>query len=192
MSTIAAAAPTATSPATELDAAAVKRLLDSGEAVLFDVREPDEHAAERIPGAILMPLSRFDAATVASRARGRVIFHCRSGNRSRDALGRFGATGAAAAHLVGGVQAWKAAGLPVERSKAPPISVMRQVQIVIGLMVLAGTALGVFVNPWFLLLPAFMGAGLTFAGVSGTCGLAVVLSRMPWNRFEGPKSSCSV
>lgn len=167
-------------PAHAVDAATLKRWIDAGEAVVVDVREPDEHAREHIPGARLEPLSRFDPA----RARGnghKVVLHCKSGRRSAEALARLG-PGAGAFHLQGGLEAWKQAGLPVEANPRAPISIMRQVQITAGTFVLAGTALGVFVSPWFLIVPAFFGAGLAFAGASGTCGMAALLWYMPWNR----------
>jgi hypothetical protein len=66
------------------------------------------------------------------------------------------------------------------------LPVDRQVQLIAGSMVLAGTALGAFVNPWFLAVAAFFGAGLTFAGATGTCGLALVLMKLPWNRPSAP------
>lgn len=189
--TIAAPA-TPASIAKEIDAHAAKRMLDSNDALIIDVREPDEHAAERIAGSRLLPLSAFSSSELLGHGDRTLIFHCRSGRRSLDALARYAAAGGRhGTSLAGGIEAWKSAGLATERSKAPPISIMRQVQIVIGLMVLAGTALGFWVHPGFLAIPAFMGAGLAFAGLSGTCGLAAVLSRMPWNRFEGPRSSCS-
>ncbi len=83
----------------------------------------------------------------------------------------------------GGIEAWRAAGLPVRAgASAPRLSIMRQVQLVVGLGVLAGTAAGYFVDARLLVVPAFLGAGLAFAGATGTCGLAVLLGRMPWNR----------
>jgi rhodanese-related sulfurtransferase len=190
--TTATAAPAAPAATKEIDAKTAKRMLDAGEAVLIDVRERDENAAERIAGSSLHPLSSFDCGPLLGHGDRTVLFHCRSGRRSLDALGRYTAGGGRrGASLAGGIEGWKAAGLAVERSKAPPISLMRQVQIVIGFMVLAGTSLGFWVHPGFLAIPAFMGAGLLFAGLSGTCGLAAVLARMPWNRFECPGGSCS-
>ena len=85
-------------------------------------------------------------------------------------------------HLKGGLEAWRAAGFPVELNRKAPISLMRQVQIVVGTLVLATVILGVTVSPWFLALTGFFGAGLLFAGLSGTCGMAAVLALMPWNR----------
>ncbi len=79
------------------------------------------------------------------------------------------------------MNAWRRARLPMrEGRKRLPVD--RQVQLIAGLMVLTGVALGTLVNPWFLAIAAFFGAGLTFAGATGTCGLALVLMKMPWNR----------
>jgi rhodanese-related sulfurtransferase len=177
----------------EVDPATARRWLEAGEAVIVDVREPDERAAEWIDETGFNPLSTFDPKPLLAGGSRKIIFHCRSGKRSLDALGRYRAAGGQRGYsLAGGLTAWKQASLPTRVGKAPPISLMRQVQIVIGAGVLAGAALAHWVNPWFLAVPAFFGAGLLFAGLSGTCGLAVVLSRMPWNRFEGPRNSCAV
>jgi rhodanese-related sulfurtransferase len=178
----------------EVDADTARRWAASGDTVIVDVREADERAAEWIEGSTSIPLSSFDPGPLlATGADRKVVFHCRGGRRSLDALGRYRAAGGLHGFsMAGGLDAWKRAAMPVERGKAPPISLMRQVQIVIGFMVLVGCALTLWLNPWFLIMPAFFGAGLLFAGISGTCGLASVLSAMPWNRFDGPTSSCSV
>jgi rhodanese-related sulfurtransferase len=97
-----------------LDPPEVSRLLKVGKALLIDVREPPEYAAERILGAFLYPLSTFDAAAVPADGSRRVIFHCGSGKRSLAAAEKFLAAGAShAVHMGGGIAAWKAAGLPV-------------------------------------------------------------------------------
>ena len=158
--------------------------IGSGDAVLIDVREGFEHRSAAIPGAELHPLSSFDPERVRAVAGGReVIFHCRSGKRSAEAAHRFAPGEDAAHHLAGGILAWEAAGLETRRSSsAPKIDVMRQVQIAAGSLVLAGVVLGAFVHPGFLGISAFVGAGLTFAGLSGWCGMAKLLAKMPWNR----------
>jgi len=92
--------------------------------------------------------------------------------------------------MAGGLEAWKAASLPVEVNRAAPsMSIMRQVQLVIGVCVLTGSALAWFVHPAFLAVPAFFGAGLTFAGASGTCALAALIGLLPWNRVGCGASS---
>jgi len=71
------------------------------------------------------------------------------------------------------------------------IALERQVRIADGSLVLLGTALGAFVHPAFRTLPAFVGAGLVFAGVTDTCGMAMLLARMPWNRVGGETTKCA-
>jgi len=82
----------------------------------------------------------------------------------------------------GGTQAWLDAGLPVNRGESRVLPLMRQVQIVIGIISATGAALALAVNPWFAILPLITGGGLLFAGVTGYCGLALVLAKMPWNK----------
>lgn len=164
------------------DAAAV--LLRQGEATLVDVREPDEHARERIPGARNLPLSRLEEAELAVQGGKPVLFHCRSGARTTGNAARLAAkAGLCEAYVVeGGLEAWKRAGLPVAEDRRQPLELMRQVQIAAGSLVLLGVALGALVAPVLYALAGFVGAGLVFAGVTGTCGLARVLRLMPWNR----------
>jgi len=159
------------------------RMLYQG-ATLVDVREPDEHAREHIPGARNLPLSQLEQADLALHGGKPVVFHCRSGARTAGHAGRLAAkAGACEAYVVaGGLEAWKRAGLPVAEDRRQPLELMRQVQIAAGSMVLLGVVLGALVAPAFYALSGFVGAGLVFAGVTGTCGLARVLRLMPWNR----------
>ena len=180
----------------EATPAQVRGWLRSGEAVLIDVREPDEFAREHIAGATLLPLSRFDPAQALSMAKlgQRIVMQCKSGRRSADACrlaAPLAASGLPVFTLAGGIEAWKKESLPVElNTKVSGISVMRQVQLVIGLSVLAGSALAWFIDPRFVAIPAFFGAGLTFAGASGTCALATVIGWMPWNMAGKAGASC--
>lgn len=167
-----------------LSPAEAKRLLDRG-ALLVDIREADEHARENIPGAGLMSLSRVDEADLALHEGQPVIFHCKSGARTRGHAARLSAKvgGACEAFIVeGGIDAWKKAGLPVAIDRRQPLELQRQVQIGAGSMALFGTLLGLFVSSWFFAVPAFVGAGLTVAGVTGFCGMARILVKAPWNR----------
>src|SRR6185437_9042697 len=100
---------------TELDPEEVKELLDAGKVLLIDVREPVEYHSERIPGALLYPLSTFDASQIPPDESRQVIFHCAAGGRSLTAARQRMATGQPAAHMAGGISQWKAAGLPVIR-----------------------------------------------------------------------------
>lgn len=177
---------TAGSTLQPMDPRTLAERLERGEVTLIDVREPGEHRAASIKEAALMPLSGFDPEAVKPMADKPIVVHCKAGSRSKQACRKLadavGRTGAELYYLDGGIDAWKAAGLPVESSGGGVIDIQRQVQLVVGSMVLLFTLLGALVNPWLLIVPAFFGAGLTFAGASGTCGMAMMLAKMPWNR----------
>ncbi|MGE3142503.1 MAG: rhodanese family protein [Hyphomonadaceae bacterium] len=161
----------------------LKRRLDAGDAILIDIRETDEHAREHILGARLAPLSAIDAHDFDRDRAKAAVFHCKSGMRTQANAARLIAKGFREAYyLDGGLEAWKAEGFPVHANKHASLEIMRQVQIVAGLAVLTGVALGLFAHPGFFALSALMGAGLAFAGASGWCGLAKILALMPWNR----------
>ena len=166
-----------------VEAPTLKRWLDEEKAVLLDVRESDEYAREHIPQARLTPLSGFAESDFAADHGKVAVFHCQSGARTTEAAARLMQSGFAECYqLKGGLAGWKAAGFNVNINRKAPISIMRQVQITAGSLTLLGIVLAVLISPWFAALSAFVGAGLTFAGLTGTCALASILSRMPWNR----------
>jgi rhodanese-related sulfurtransferase len=168
-----------------------RHLLDQG-AILFDIREADEHAREKVPGARHLPLSKLDEADLALHEGKAVIFHCKSGARTSGNAPRLAqkVSGACEAFIVdGGLEAWKKAGLPVVTDRRQPIDLQRQVQIGAGSLAFVGTMLGLFVSPWFFAVPAFVGAGLIMAGVTGFCGMANMLMRAPWNRATSDTAS---
>jgi rhodanese-related sulfurtransferase len=156
------------------------RLIDAG-ATLIDIRAPDEHARERIAGALNVPLDRLSGEAPAGDV---LIFHCRSGMRTGHAVPALAeaAGGRDCYILEGGIAAWGNAGLPVEKVRGAPIEMQRQVMIAAGLLVLLGTILSLFIAPAWIALAIFVGAGLTFAGITGFCGMARLLALMPWNR----------
>ena len=163
-----------------------KRRLASGSAILVDIREPMEHAREAIPGARLHPVSAFDAQALSAlgsaNARA-LIFHCQGGKRTADNADRLRGCSVPEAYILeGGLSGWKAAGYPTSIDRTKPIELQRQVQITAGLLILTGLLLAWLVSPLFLGLSAFVGAGLTFSGVTGMCAMANILRRMPWNR----------
>lgn len=166
-----------------IDSDTLAEWMAKGEVELVDVREIREFSEESIPGARLLPMSVFDPACVPNSGAKRVVFYCAGGVRSEDAARRMlGAGWSAATHLGGGIRAWKTAGREIRKGRRASISIARQVQITAGSMVAAGAALAYFVSPWFLILPGFVGLGLAFAGITDTCGMAALLSVMPWNR----------
>src|SRR6185436_18148143 len=119
-----------------------------------------------------------------------VILVCRTGVRATTAAEVLGRAGLRTHVIEGGMNAWRRAYLPVREGRKR-LAVDRQVQLIAGLMILTGVALGAFVNTWFLALAAFFGAGLTFAGATGTCGLALLMMKMPWNRASALPTDAS-
>jgi len=170
-------------PLVSLSPVEVAARMKSGVAVLVDVREADEHAREHIVGAVAVPLSCFDAAPLALTPGREVIFMCRGGHRTAAHCHRLAARIDGQAHvLAGGLEGWKAAGLPVATDRRAPLELMRQVQMAAGGLTLLAGALGVTVHPAFWGISAFVGAGLFVAGATGFCGMARLLAVMPWNR----------
>ena len=161
---------------------AARELMNQG-AALVDIRAADEHAREHIAQARHVPMDSLSRNGLPLGDAPAVIFHCRSGNRTQLNAAALGACVACDAYVLeGGLDAWKKAGLPVVADASQPLELQRQVQIVAGSLIVLGAVLGATVSPWFHALSAFVGAGLVFAGVSGFCGMARVLMRMPWNR----------
>ncbi|QMI06273.1 rhodanese family protein [Citrobacter sp. RHB25-C09] len=152
---------------------------------LIDIRDADEYLHEHIPQAELAPLPALEQGGLPEKLRGeQIIFHCQSGKRTQNNAAKLQAAAAPADVwlLEGGIEGWKAAGLPVAEDKSQPLPLMRQVQIAAGGLTLLGVLLGYSVSSGFFLLSGFVGAGLMFAGISGFCGMARLLEIMPWNR----------
>jgi len=171
-----------------------RRLAEGGPAQLLDVRTPGEFAAAHVPGARLIPLGNLDPAVVR-RQRGAedipLYVLCQSGGRARKAIEKLEQGGVHGCVLVeGGTQAWMDAGLPVTREKNNTLPLMRQVQITVGVISASGALLALLSNPLFAILPLIIGCGLTFAGITGTCGMALLLAKMPWNRAHTCVSRC--
>jgi rhodanese-related sulfurtransferase len=160
---------------------------------LLDVRTPPEYASAHVPGVKLMPLNELNVETVLSQHEpGRPIYVlCQAGARASKAIEQFERAGCYDCVLVeGGTQAWIDAGLPVHRGAGTVLPLMRQVQIVVGLLSGAGALLALAMNRWFAVIPLFFGCGLLFAGVTGKCGMALMLAKMPWNRGQSNCSHC--
>lgn len=176
-----------------VDAKTLKQWLESREAVLVDVREPAEHAAENIQGATLLPLGGVSKSTLPDCTGKRLVIHCRKGGRGGSACKKLLAEDPALDiyNLEGGIEAWRAAGLTVASSGKAFLPLDRQVQLTIGLLLITGSALGYLLTPALFLLTGLIGVGLTVAGATGFCGLALLMARMPWNQRVTP-SFCAM
>ncbi len=163
----------------EINAADAVRMAAAGEALIVDVREPAEFAGGHVPGARNIPLGQISGAQLTPEAGRTLILVCASGMRSARACA---ALGGEAMTLAGGMAAWRKAGGPVEGDGSGVIPLDRQVLVVAGSLVLLGVVLAQMVHPGWIALAGFVGAGLVFAGLSGFCGMALLLAKAPWNQ----------
>jgi rhodanese-related sulfurtransferase len=160
---------------------------------LIDVRTPVEFREIHVPFARNVPLSDFDAATIArqraDRAEEPLYLICRSGMRGKQACEKLLTAGTVKAiNVEGGTLAWAEGGLPVVRGKKA-VTVERQVRIAIGFLVILGTLLAWLAHPGFFALTTFVGLGVLYAGVTDTCAMGLLLARMPWNRLASMPES---
>jgi rhodanese-related sulfurtransferase len=157
---------------------------------LIDVRTPVEFAEAHMPRAVNIPLNKMAADKVREQAGdGPVYVICLGGVRAKKACKKLGDQGLGDVYLVeGGLQAWMDDGLSVIRGKQA-VSLERQVRIAAGLLIFSGSLLAIFVHIGFIAIPTFIGAGLTFAGITNTCAMGMMIARMPWN--QGGQQSTS-
>ncbi|MFR9676516.1 rhodanese-like domain-containing protein [Streptomyces sp. TR06-5] len=171
-------------PSTILPAQAAPRL---AEYTVIDVRTPGEYASGHVPGALNIPLDELPSALAALRdasARTELLVVCASGARSGQACEKLAAEGIAATTMDGGTDAWSKAGHDVHQPEGARATwgMERQVRFTAGSVVLLGLLLGLLVHPAFQLLSAGIAAGLVFSAVTNTCGMAVMLGKLPHNR----------
>lgn len=165
----------------------LNKLLQSGEDIdLIDVREPFEFQSVRVTKARNTPLGQLNPQDLVNqRTIGTtkpLYLICHKGGRARQACEKLIEAGFTnVINVDGGTEACEAQGLPITRGQKI-ISLERQVRIAAGTLVLVGVGPGWFVHHYFLGLAAFVGAGLIFAGITDTCGMALMLAKMPWNQ----------
>jgi rhodanese-related sulfurtransferase len=173
---------------------ALAQLHRSGQGIdLIDVRTPAEFQQVHVEFARNIPLSDLDPAQVVRTRNGSanepLYVICQAGGRGQQACDRFAKAGFPnVINIEGGTAACETAGLPLVRGKKV-MSLERQVRITAGSLVLVGVALGSLVHPYLYGLSAFIGAGLVFAGVTDTCGMGMMLAKMPWNTRTAPSTS---
>jgi len=152
---------------------------------ILDVRTPIEYQEKHIDGSTLFPLDSLNEQSIAELNKNNsepLYIVCQSGNRAKNCIEKMHRIGVDNAVLVeGGIQAWEKESLPLNRGKEI-ISLERQVRIAAGSFIFTGSILAWLIHPAWLLLPAVMGAGLVFAGITNSCGLGLMLARMPWNK----------
>jgi rhodanese-related sulfurtransferase len=158
-------------------------LSQSPGALLLDVRTPAEFSARRAAGARNIPLDTIASQAGTLPREAPILILCETGARAVRAASTLRGLGFDNLRVVeGGTEAWAARGLPVEGTGRTVLGIERQVRIGAGSLVVLGVILGFTVERHLFLLSGLIGAGLVFAGVTGWCGLALLLAKAPWNR----------
>ncbi|TVZ39901.1 rhodanese-related sulfurtransferase [Alteromonadaceae bacterium 2753L.S.0a.02] len=163
---------------------------NNNEATIIDLRTPAEVSRENIDNCICLPLQTLTPESLHTKLHDRlnkktlrVFLLCQSGMRAHAAVRQLGVIkGIEWVVIEGGLNAIKTAGGTVNCGAHLVIPLERQVRIAAGVVILTGVLLGSFLNSAFFLLSGFVGVGLIFAGVTDRCGLAFLLTRMPWNQ----------
>ena len=149
---------------------------------LIDVRTPAEFGSVHAEGAVNHPMESLNVDRLPFGKEDEIQVICQSGGRSIKVCQKLEAAGYSnVVNVEGGTSAWQESGLPVVEGKKM-MSLDRQVRIAAGSLIVIGAAIGQFVHPGGFGLSAFVGAGLVFAGVTDTCGMGMMIARMPWNR----------
>jgi sulfur dioxygenase len=162
-------------------------LAGSGKLHILDVRTPGEFASLRIAGSVNVPFERLDPPALLARFGADTPLYCvcQTGTRSQLAADRLRAAGFTnVVHVDGGTNAWTSAELPLLRGERSVISLERQVRIAAGLISVLGIIAGALIHPAGYAVSALVGGGLVYAGVSNTCGMSMVLARLPWNQVS--------
>lgn len=171
--------------ATALDASAVRSLMQANpDVLLVDVRTSGEYETAHITGSINLPLDQVDAhlRRIVNDAGGRLVLVCQSGNRATQAHQKLTAAGLTdVVVLTGGMNAWAAAGGPVQRSDKPRWALERQVRLVAGGIVLTAIVASIWV-PALRYVAGFVGAGLVVAALTDSCLMGMLLAKLPYNR----------
>lgn len=160
-----------------------KKWLEQNEAILIDVREPLEHNSQKINNSQLIPIDSINCDTLPKTDK-KIIIYCQTGRRANDACNRLLIENNTIQvyNLDGGIKNWQRTGFPVEIQDKNILPLESQVQLTVGASVLIFSLLAYFVNPIFAIGSAFFGAGLINAGLTGWCGLAKIIIKMPWNK----------
>lgn len=149
----------------------------------INVCTPTEYKEKHIAGVRNVPLDEIATRVGEFSDKRTVYIHCRSGNRAARAIDLMKSLGVKAelVNVSGGLLAWGKAGFDTV-SLTSRMPIMQQTLLAAGSLILVGYVLSAFVHPAFIYLSVFVGAGLSFAGLTGWCGMSYALSKMPWNK----------
>ncbi len=177
-----------------IDCKTLENWLNKGEAILIDVREEAEHQAKNIPNSKLIPLSQISKNNLPNFAGKKLVLHCHSGKRSSMACQKLLNEDANLEiyNLEGGICAYENSAFAIEKSQNNFLPLDQQVQLIIGLTLFISSALTYFISEKFLIIPIFLGLGLSFAGITGFCGLALLVAKCPWNKGSSANKNCKI
>lgn len=164
-----------------------QQLVGRADTLVLDVRTPGEFETSHIAGAVNIPVDRLDAhlREIVARAGGTMLLVCQSGGRAEQAADKLVRTGKQDLILLeGGMNAWQAAGAPLERGEVQRWSLERQVRLVAGSIVFISVLLGIWF-PGAQFVAGAVGFGLVFAAVTNTCMMGMLLAKLPYNRGPG-------
>lgn len=149
----------------------------------INVCTPDEYNEKHIAGVRSVPLDEIERHLGEFKNKNTIYVHCRSGRRGVAAIEKLSAFGVQAelVNVEGGILAWEEAGYGIAKVSSR-LSLMRQTFVAVGVLILLAHALAFLTSPIWLVLSLMVGAGLLFAGLTGWCGMTMMLSRMPWNK----------
>jgi rhodanese-related sulfurtransferase len=150
-------------------------------AQLIDVRSPSEFAAGHIPAAVNIPMDQIESRLADLHPGAPIVLICQMGKRASMTAAFLEPCERNLMILDGGTSAWIQAGQPVVTNVKTRWSLERQVRLAAGLLMLIGAVLTLTANLYWLALSAFVGLGLTFAGLTDVCPMAEFLQKMPWN-----------
>ncbi len=176
-----------------INAQELKNLYDISKLLICDVRESDEYNHEHIISAINTPLSKFNINEVNNLSKTKqLIFHCQSGTRTRMSEDLFKNINCEEVLILcDGIKDWKQLGFAVVKFNKAPLPIMRQVQIITGILVLIGILMSFLVNKYLIIISIFAGCGLIFAGITGFCGMAKLLMLLSFNKNNSRNKSCT-
>lgn len=171
-------------PINKINASTLKKWIDTGEAVVLDVREPAEHKSQKIKDSYNISHTKVNKDNLPLQEGKKLVLHCHSGRRSTVACENLLKTNPELElyELEGGISSWIASDYNTETLGKKIIPIDRQVQIAIGCLIMLFSLLTIFVHKGFIFLILAISCGLLFAGISGTCMLAILLAKMPWNQ----------
>lgn len=165
-----------------ISAHTLSSLQKHGTVHLIDVRTPAEYGAVHAKGAVNIPLDKLEPSALAYCNGDPVYFICKSGVRARKAMDKLAESGFSnMIEVEGGTDAWVKARLPVQKGRKA-LGLEQQVRIIVGSMALTGAGLVLAGQPLGLILVGMMGMGLVYAGITDTCGMAMMLAKAPWNQ----------